>query len=197
MTSSTSGTATPNGLRQWVKTYIMSFESAGRRRFNIGIFFAAGVWGFVIAVASVFYLWNNLPAIGVILIVCLAAAAVGTLAGFLFGVPLAKESDGNALTQSQVIANSNLGQVSDWLTKIIIGVGLIQFQDIGSAILNMGQGVSAAIGSPVGGVVFAVSLIVGTTLASLVLAYMWTAVRFIDVFSEQQDESPPAGGDPP
>lgn len=59
------------------------------------------------------------------------ALATGGMAGFLFGIPRsAQEPQGSAglpLEQaSEYKVNTNLEQISDWLTKIIVGIGLTQ-----------------------------------------------------------------------
>ncbi|MDJ0661132.1 MAG: tetratricopeptide repeat protein [Crocosphaera sp.] len=65
-----------------------------------------------------------------------ASFVLGLLFGFLFGVPKtvkANESSSNSETNKSEIkvqANTNLGEISDWLTKIIVGVGLTQIQPI-------------------------------------------------------------------
>lgn len=51
-----------------------------------------------------------------------AALLLGGLTGFLFAFPRFGASDG----QARYLPNTNLEQVSDWLTKIIVGVGLVQ-----------------------------------------------------------------------
>ena len=72
--------------------------------------------------------------------------------GFLFGVPWAtqqitREREGTIRGQHSYLPNTNLEQISDWLTKIIVGVGLVEiwaviewFDDIGmTAGRNLGQ----------------------------------------------------------
>ncbi len=64
-----------------------------------------------------------------------AAVAVGGLLGFLFGIPRSVQEP-RPLASSQTPettdergvygVNTNLEQISDWLTKILVGVGLIQ-----------------------------------------------------------------------
>jgi uncharacterized membrane protein len=55
--------------------------------------------------------------------------AVGGLLGFLFAVPRS-----NTKTPSRDILrpNRNIEAVSDWLTKILVGLGLVNFRDIGT-----------------------------------------------------------------
>lgn len=75
--------------------------------------------------------------------------AVGALCGFLFGIPRiqqgdhtdsfnkqAKENTASAANNKEyyrLAINTNLEQVSDWLTKIIVGVGLVQLKSAPAA----------------------------------------------------------------
>ena len=69
-----------------------------------------------------------LSALGVGLGVAAAATAVGAFLGFLFGIP--RTLQGNTTPGPDEIAdyrpNTNLEQISDWLTKILVGVGLVK-----------------------------------------------------------------------
>jgi hypothetical protein len=79
-----------------------------------------------------------------------AASALGTLGGFLFGIPKANSemhSTGRS-RRNLFLPNTNSEQVSDWLTKIIVSVGLIQFRQIGAALGAVGAAVGAAIQRP-------------------------------------------------
>lgn len=68
-----------------------------------------------------------------------AAAAIGSMLGFLFGIPrllqktpeLPKPGDPDTGRTNQFfITNTSLEEISDWLTKIIIGLSLVQFETI-------------------------------------------------------------------
>jgi hypothetical protein len=66
---------------------------------------------------------------------------VGGFAGFLFGVPRSLSSTSAALAtqatsgqSARVMANTNLEQISDWLTKVLVGVGLTQLQSLPDAV---------------------------------------------------------------
>ncbi len=70
---------------------------------------------------------------GIIGAVSGASFVLGFLIGFLFGVPRTVESNDPTLSknsQTRVQANTNLEQISDWLTKILVGVGLTQITPI-------------------------------------------------------------------
>jgi hypothetical protein len=84
-------------------------------------------------------------------------AAVGGLIGFLFGIP---KSDSGAPEKPQEVSGkdktndtagragqtTNLEQVSDWLTKIILGAGLTQITKIPTAIKGIGDYLAADFG---------------------------------------------------
>lgn len=70
---------------------------------------------------------EGLTTMGVGLYLCGASTLVGGMIGFLFGVPrknLAAEANNNRLAGRSYTPNTNLEHISDWLTKIIVGVGL-------------------------------------------------------------------------
>jgi tetratricopeptide (TPR) repeat protein len=83
----------------------------------------------------------------------LAFAGIGGLVGFLFGIPRrlsqpakppikdgGNTSDGSPASQSNTSdVNTNLEQVSDWLTKIILGAGLTQLTKVPGLLKNLGD----------------------------------------------------------
>jgi len=82
-----------------------------------------------------------------------AFAAVGGLIGFLFGIPRQAESSSEnsakagqgsdagagTHTESKREVNTNLEQVSDWLTKIILGAGLTQLVKLPGQLKSLGD----------------------------------------------------------
>jgi hypothetical protein len=76
----------------------------------------------------------------------LAAAALGAAVGFLFGIPRTLRAEPDA-QRSGYAANTSLEEISDWLTKIIIGVTLVQ---IGAAVDGLGR-LFSALGPSFGG----------------------------------------------
>jgi hypothetical protein len=91
---------------------------------------------------------RGLPAaIGIGILIVLAAAAVGAALGFLFALPriLSKDpKEETAATGSSkangkrrvLASNTNLERVSDWLTTMIVGVALTQLGEVNSALLR-------------------------------------------------------------
>jgi hypothetical protein len=80
--------------------------------------------------------------LGVGLLTALAAFLIGCLAGFLFGVPKAvstgtlRQTAKGSSASSAYSPSSNLAEVSDWLTKLLLGAGLVQLTHLG---LPIGQ----------------------------------------------------------
>ena len=79
----------------------------------------------------------------------LAFAALGGLVGFLFGIPRqSRQSDTNSNKSSDAKGTqqeegrqdaTNLEQVSDWLTKIILGAGLTQLIKVPGLLKSLGE----------------------------------------------------------
>ena len=66
------------------------------------------------------------------------ALAAGALTGFLFGIPRTLQRDEAPSGKTQAV-NTNLEQISDWLTKILVGVGLTQLQRLPDDLWRLGQ----------------------------------------------------------
>ncbi|MEV4512262.1 hypothetical protein AB0K00_25270 [Dactylosporangium sp. NPDC049525] len=81
-------------------------------------------------------------------IVTAATMLAGGVVGFIFGVPrvLAADSAGTPRRQATITGNTNLEQISDWLTKILVGVGLTQFGSIASGAGRLIGNVAPAFG---------------------------------------------------
>jgi hypothetical protein len=67
-------------------------------------------------------------------VVSAASASIGAFLGFLFGIPreISRPPDSSNANNSPFVSNTNLEQVSDWLTKILVGVGLVQIGALGA-----------------------------------------------------------------
>jgi hypothetical protein len=85
------------------------------------------------------YAWQigTLRVFAVGLLLALAVDAVGAVIGFLFGVPRYRQviidqdssgqsRSGSSTTQRAYTPSNSLEQVSDWLTKLLLGAGLVQ-----------------------------------------------------------------------
>jgi hypothetical protein len=125
------------------------------------------------------------------------ALAAGTLLGFLFGIPRAiADPSSKAASEDKRIyqENTNLEQVSDWLTKIVIALGLAQLNQIPRAFQSLATEVSKGIGAPVvtpglTGIILLYFAIVG-----FLVAYLWTRLYLTREFTKSDraaQETPP------
>jgi tetratricopeptide (TPR) repeat protein len=75
-----------------------------------------------------------------------AALVLGTLVGFLFGIPRTLQGDVADKTKRTYQVNTNLEQISDWLTKIIVGLTLVNLREIPGQIMTMNEYFAPALG---------------------------------------------------
>ena len=69
-------------------------------------------------------------------IIAMASATLGALVGFTFAIPRVLQAT-NIRPDSKyerLIVNTNFEQISDWLTKILVGVSLVEIGNLGLAI---------------------------------------------------------------
>lgn len=133
--------------------------------------------------------------VGVGLLTAASAFAVGALLGFLFGIPRSiaaasaaagqsaangKIAAGEAAAAQHFAANTNLEQISDWLTKILVGVGLVQIHEVSGAIEDLANGLAPGLGSQ--GFAVAVALLVAFSITGFVGAYLFTRLRLQGAF---------------
>jgi hypothetical protein len=117
----------------------------------------------------------ELTIIGVATMGGAAAFMVGALGGFLFGLPktVAAKDDPNAL----VVQNSNLNEISDWLTKILVGLGLVQLGKIHDRLGTLGNELAQGLGGTDAAKAFALSLLIYGAVVGFMLTYLWTRMR--------------------
>jgi hypothetical protein len=131
------------------------------------------------------------------LLTAVAAFSVGALLGFLFGIPrsIAKKPDEKEVptedktatekataAAQQFAPNTNLEEISDWLTKILVGVGLVQIHQVSGAIEDLANGLAPSLGSSSTGFPVAVTLLVSFSIIGFVSAYLYTRLRLQSAF---------------
>ena len=145
-----------------------------------------------------------LSVFGVGLMIGVSAFAVGGLVGFVFGIPRslqeplatpstpapdpAEPGAEVASQRARYAGNTSLEQISDWLTKILVGVGLTQLANIPSALSSLGETFAPALGG------FAASPVVGPLevvffgTGGFFLGYLWTRLRLGPLLAASDDE---------
>ena len=120
---------------------------------------------------------------------------IGGLIGFLFGIPralqgqsdeaaskeesdkdkdLSPEEKAQRRRMSLYRANTNLEQISDWLTKILVGVGLTQIADAPGELLAAAKYLGPALGGGDGAERLAVGIMLYFPTAGFFFGYLWT-----------------------
>jgi hypothetical protein len=111
-------------------------------------------------------------------LIALASAGLGALAGFVFAIPRelqSTESDGDSKS-TRYIANTNLEQISDWLTKIIVGISLVQIGKVPGALGDLAHHLAPLLGSSEASGGVGVVLCITAAVAAFLLGYLWTRV---------------------
>ena len=118
-----------------------------------------------------------------------ASLLVGGALGFLFGIPktLQQESptgspeENQALDQRQGTAplvryrvNTNLEQISDWLTKMLVGVGLTQLYILPGKLQQLTKYIGGGLGDSSYNEVFALALLLYFIVVGFLFGYLWT-----------------------
>jgi hypothetical protein len=91
--------------------------------------------------------------------------AIGWAIGFLFGVPRTASDDKTT--------NTNLEQISDWLTKVLVGVGLTQLQKIPAQLGLLSNYIAKDYGAS-GSSVFALSMVLYFSAIGFLTGYLLT-----------------------
>jgi len=125
-----------------------------------------------------------------------AAFGIGALLGFVFGIPRSLTSETAPIgapkggevdpTAPQYQPNTNLEQVSDWLTKILIGIGLAQAGDIVKGFADLVDGLKPALGDTAAAHAFAGAEIIYFLIAGFLCSYLLARLRLQSELEDAQ-----------
>lgn len=118
-----------------------------------------------------------------------ATVSVGGLLGFLFGIPrttrprvseTSATNDGRReATTTPYEPSNNLEQVADWLTKILVGVGLVELGTLGNALAKVGDQVAKAVTpTPTGTAVVTEVVVVAFAVIGFLASFLWTRIYY-------------------
>jgi hypothetical protein len=116
-------------------------------------------------------------AFGTALAIAAASGLVGGLLGFLFGIPRTVQGTGASTSGPQYDANTNLEQVSDWLTKILVGVGLVQIGRALPALGKLAEGMKSPLGGQSSSAAFGLALTISYASLGFLFLYLWSRER--------------------
>lgn len=156
-----------------------------------------------VGTASPSHLGRALSVMGTGLLLSGSAMLTGVFLGFLFGIPRSLQQQGmgeptapasppppapgapattgaaqasNAQSAPARIAygpNTSLEQISDWLTKILVGVGLTQLSSLPSALARFADFAIPGLGGFETSGVFATALLIYFTTCGFLMSYLW------------------------
>jgi hypothetical protein len=152
------------------------------------------VFQFALALAAVLVVWYGVTVqswtlLTIEAMIGTATASVGGLLGFLFGIPRttrARTADGSGATDGRREStatpyepSNNLEQVADWLTKILVGVGLVELGTLGTALARIGDQVAKAVNPPPTGTAVVTEVIVITfATIGFLASFLWTRIYY-------------------
>ncbi|GAA2138916.1 hypothetical protein GCM10009760_20560 [Kitasatospora kazusensis] len=150
---------------------------------GLGAVLGAGVLGLVL------YATAGPDPVGVLgggLLVAGTFTVLGGALGFLFGIPrlltsgaAAHPADQQATSTASYAPNTNLEQVSDWLTKILLGAGLTQLGSLPHRLRQLGDALAPLTGGAGGSAGGAGSGPSGAASFAAGLAVYFTVVGFL------------------
>ena len=129
--------------------------------------------------------------IGVGMLTAMAALLTGFLAGFLVGVPKVVSSGQVHVSDNVFSPSTNLAEISDWLTKLLLGAGLVSLSRLGAPVSKLISDVAGGLHGPVSdpsviqsAKVIAGSIMIGFTVLGILAGYIVTSTWYQKKISE-------------
>jgi hypothetical protein len=170
--------------RGWFTVLMTNLANFGLRADGRGLRFweLLSIFGFAGGMAVIaIYAWPSSTTFGILALVGAAAWLSGGVLGFLFGVPrlraAVQQTPGAA---SSFAPNTNLEQISDWLTKIIVGATLVQLRPLADDVNSLALAIGAQLGTQ-GGAAVAGAVMITYFAGGFLWGYLWCSLR---VFKE-------------
>jgi hypothetical protein len=166
-----------------VTQYEKQEENKGKSIFYITFMLGMGV--LIICLYS-FALGTEkfLSVLSISAIIALTSTIVGAFIGFIFGIPrtpAAKDSE-------NIAANTNLEEISDWITKIIVGVSLVQLNQLSGGIVELGNTLAHGLGDHPSSFVFSVSTMIFYFVGGFFLGYLWSRIYLPKILLTSMEE---------
>lgn len=146
----------------------------------------------------IFVWWHSINAAPLATLWSLACLASGGIIGFLFGIPRVLQGDATHAPAEQLggkdetslshqaayrqQVNTNLEQISDWLTKIIVGIGLVELRRLPELLNRSSTFIANGLGLSPNSQVLAAAIIVYFGLIGFLSTYMITRIYLAGAF---------------
>ncbi len=109
-----------------------------------------------------------------------SSTLAGGLIGILFGIPRSVEGSQTQQPNEGYVGNTNLEQVSDWLTKILVGVGLVQLGHAPGAMEHLANSMKTGFGASTSSASFGLAMSLAFAIAGFIYFYLWSRIFFIE-----------------
>jgi CheY-like chemotaxis protein len=150
--------------------------------------FLAATGGAVIALAYALLDSGRTPVDGIAWTVyMLATASVAGVLGLLFGLPRTRTGY-SAESSERFTTSSALEQVSDWLTKILVGAGLVELTKLPRAIGTLGGYLGKGMTVPNPSAFATTAVVYGAGLG-FSTAYLWSRLRLRLLLEAEEREA--------
>ena len=110
--------------------------------------------------------------------------AIGAIVGFLFGIPRVLSKPGSTFA-----ANTNLEQVSDWLTKIMVGVGLVELGQIPTQVNRLAEVMSPSFGGAPEGASVATGVILVFSAGGFLIGYITSRTFILQILRDAEEQT--------
>lgn len=135
---------------------------------------------------SVLFIFSR---IGCGLLIAGASLSAGGFLGFIFGIPNLLQSQASSGSRSAILKyNDNLVQISDWLTKIIVGVSLTQIGAIPGKVKSLGECLKWNFGGDDWGRNASLAVVFYFFLFGFLMIYFWTRTGFTIIMKYVDDD---------
>ncbi len=143
-----------------------------------------------------------------LLSISLASMICGVFFGFLFGIPRTltggtavapagpeasggdtAEGRGSQPRSAHLGTNTNLEQISDWLTKIMVGVGLTQISRLPHALRVLAGWLQPGLGNAAGARALGVLIVIFFSVCGFLIGYLWTRIHLTKAFRNAERDT--------
>jgi hypothetical protein len=192
-----------NPAAGWLKSFVTQFSGESDdpdgakhiawflKTFAVVLLITASA-GLIIAVGSIDASPGHLAAtllagvnfVGLGLLISCAAFAAGGVLGFLFGIPrVGAVAETGGATASPINSNTNLEQVSDWVTKIVVGLGLTQAYQVNALLVEFSYTVQQGLAPVKDAGLAACLILLGSSVAGFITAYLKARTALVLAFA--------------
>ena len=151
------------------------------------ILFGAGVTSIILYSLTANEWKYILQCFSIFLLISGASLVFGGLGGFLFGIPKVNKSPKN--DNDEITTNTNLEEVSDWLTKLLLGATLSQVDKILNWINHISHSIANHIAAMGDETSFINSIIAYFTICGFLIGYLTTRLKLPKLFANVENDN--------